>query len=350
VLRGESHNQGRFGKASGPIRGKKVSMIRIELRRALAGIVVALFASSAAHTQPVFPSRSVDLIVPYPPGGVTDIVARSLSHQLQSITGQPFVVENKPGATGIVAANFVKHAAPDGYTLMMGSASQMTVQPALKTTMPFDSETDFAALSLVGTTPYVLLVNAEVPARTMAELIQLLHANPGKYNYSTSGVGSMPHLLGEMFKQMAGVDITHIPYQGNSPATAAAAAGDVQITFDTVISARPFIEAGKIRALGIAASKPIAALPGVPAIASSLPGFIGESWLGLFSRADTPATLIDRLRTIVREAVHSSEFVRQAAAGGFDVPELSVQEVDAFLKADAARWRDVAHKANIVLQ
>jgi len=325
-------------------------MIRINLRRAVASVIVALLASSAAHAQPVFPSRAVDVIVPYPPGGVTDIIARSLSYQLQSITGQPFVVENKAGATGIVAANFVEHAIPDGYTLMMGSASQMTVLPALKANMPFDSERDFTALSLVGTTPYVLLVNAEVPARTTAELIQLLHASPGKYNYSTSGVGSMPHLLGEMFKQMAKVDITHIPYQGNSPATAAAAAGDVQITFDTVISARPFIEAGKIRALGVAASEPIAALPGVPAIASSLPGFIGESWLGLFSQAATPATLIDRLRTIVRQAAHSSEFVRQAAIGGFDVPELSVHEVDAFLKADAERWRDIAHEANIVLQ
>src|ERR1700733_4800851 len=221
-------------------------MASIDLRHVAAIAAATLFASLGAMAQTTFPSRPVDMIVPYPPGGVTDIFARSLSHELQSITGQPFVVENKPGATGVIAANFVKHAAPDGYTIMMGSASQMTVLPALKTNVPFDPETDFVALSMVGTTPYVLLVNDAVPVSTPADLMQLLRANPGKYNYSTSGVGSMPHLLGEMLKQMAKVDITPVAYQGNSPATEALAAGDVQITFDTIVSARPFIEAGKI--------------------------------------------------------------------------------------------------------
>ena len=325
-------------------------MALIDLRHAAAIAAVALIVSSSAQAQTAFPSRAVDMIVPYPPGGVTDIVARSLSHELQSIAGQPFVVENKPGATGIVAANFVKHATPDGYTIMMGSASQMTVLPALKANVPFDPERDFAALAMVGTTPYVLLANSAVPATTTAELIQLLRANPGKYNYSTSGVGSMPHLLGEMFKEMAKVDITPIAYQGNSPATAAAAAGDVQITFDTIVSARPFIEAGKIRALGVAAPEPIAALPGIPTLASTLPGFIGESWLCLFAPAATPASLIDRLRAIIRQAIRSPEFVRNATTGGFDVPDLSIQDVGAFLKADGARWRDIARTANIVLE
>jgi tripartite-type tricarboxylate transporter receptor subunit TctC len=325
-------------------------MIGTALIRVAASAAIAIFPSLGVQAQTVFPSRAVDVIVPYPPGGVTDIVARSLSHELQSVTGQPFVVENKPGATGIVAANIVKHAAPDGYTLMMGSASQMTVLPALKAKIPFDPEKDFTALSLVGTTPYVLLVNAAVSAKTIPELIQLLRAYPGKFNYSTSGVGSMPHLLGEMFKQMAKVDMAHIPYQGNSPATEAVVAGDVQITFDTIISARPFIESGQIRALGVAASKPIAALPGVPTIAGVLQGFTGESWLCLYAPAATPAVLIDRLREIVSRAANSPEFAKTAAIGGFEVPELSVQEVDVFLKDDAARWRDVAHTANIVLE
>jgi tripartite-type tricarboxylate transporter receptor subunit TctC len=325
-------------------------MASIDLRHVAAIAAATLFASLGAMAQTTFPSRPVDMIVPYPPGGVTDIIARSLSHELQSITGQPFVVENKPGATGIVAANFVKHAAPDGYTIMMGSASQMTVLPALKVNVPFDPGTDFVALSMVGTTPYLLLVNDAVPAKTTVELIRLLRANPGKYNYSTSGVGSMPHLLGEMFKQMAKVDITPIAYQGNSPATAAAASGDVQISFDTVVSARPFIEAGKIRALGVAAPEPIPALPGVPTLASTLPGFIGESWLCLFAPAATPASLIDRLRAIIHQGTRSPEFVRNAVTGGFDVPDLSIQDVRAFLKADAARWRDIARTANIVLE
>ncbi len=314
-----------------------------------ASALVVLTAVAAVQAQIAFPSRAVEIIVPYPPGGVTDIIARKLSHELQSVTGQPFVVENKPGATGIIAANILKHATPDGYTLMMGTASQMTVLPAIKANVPFDPEKDFTPLSLVGTTPYLLLVNTAVPAKTIPELIQALRANPRKYNYSTSGVGSMPHLLGEMFKQMANVEMTHVPYQGNSPATAAAAAGDVQITFDTVISARPFIDGGQIRALGVAAPKSIAALPAIPPIASVLPGFSGESWLCLYAPSATPTALIDRLRDIVRQAVLSPEFIKSAETGGFDVPDLSVQQVELFLKADAARWRDVAHGANIVL-
>jgi tripartite-type tricarboxylate transporter receptor subunit TctC len=323
--------------------------IRAALGYVTASALVVLTAVAAVQAQIAFPSRAVEIIVPYPPGGVTDIIARKLAHELQSVTRQPFVVENKPGATGIIAANILKHAAPDGYTLMMGTASQMTVLPAIKANVPFDPEKDFTPLSLVGTTPYLLLVNAAVPAKTIPELIQALRAKPGKYNYSTSGVGSMPHLLGEMFKQMADVEMTHIPYQGNSPATAAAAAGDVQVTFDTVISARPFIDGGQIRALGVAAPKPIAALPAIPPIASVLPGFSGESWLCLYAPSATPAALVDRLREIVRQAVLSPEFVKSAETGGFDVPDLSVQQVDSFLKADAARWREVAHGASIVL-
>jgi tripartite-type tricarboxylate transporter receptor subunit TctC len=233
---------------------------------------------------------------------------------------------------------------------MMGSASQMTVLPALKADIPFDPVMDFTALSLIGTTPYVLLVNQKVPAKTLPELIDLLRANPHKYNYSTSGVGSMPHLLGEMLKQMAKVDMTQIPYQGNSPATTAVAAGDVQITFDTVISARPFIESGQIRPLGVASQQSIEALPSVPPIAGILPGFIGESWLCLYAPAATPAATIARLREIIGQAIRRPEFLKSAATGGFNVPTLSAQEVDAFLKADAARWRDVARTANIVLE
>ena len=328
-------------------------MIETARKSIAAAAALTLFASCAvvvAQAQSVYPTRAVEVIVPYPPGGVTDIIARTLSHELQFTTGQPFVVENKPGATGILAANIVKHAAADGYTLMMGSASQMTVLPALKANLPFNPEKDFTPLSLVGTTPYVLLVNAALPAKTIPELIALLHSNPGKFNFSTSGVGSMPHLLGEMFKQMAKVDMIHIPYQGNSPATVAVAAGEAQITFDTVISARPFISAGKIRALGVAAEKPIAALSDVPTIASVLPGFRGESWLCLYAPAATPAAVTDRLRDIIRQAIVSGNFAKSAATGGFDVPDLSRPQVDAFLKIDADRWRDVAHTAHIALE
>ena len=318
-------------------RGKEVTLSKIVVRGMMLSAMIALLAALPVQAQGTFPSKPVEVIVPYPPGGVTDIIARSLSHALQSITGQAFVIQNKPGATGIVAANLVKHATPDGYTLMMGSTSQMSVLPALKADLPFDPAKDFAVLSLVGTTPYILLVNAEIPAKTIPELIQLMRDSPHKYNYSTSGVGSMPHLLGEMFKQKANVDMVHVPYQGNSPATVAAAAGDVQLTFDTLLSARPFIDSGKLRALGVAALRPIDGLPDVPTIASVLPDFTGESWLCLYTPAAVPSAAIGRLREFIDQAVQQPEFVKNAAVGGFSVPRLTVQQAEAFLKDDAAR-------------
>ena len=320
------------------------------MRSLILSAVIALLAVLPARSQSDFPTRPVEVIVPYSPGGVTDIIARSLSRELQSITGQAFVIENKPGATGIVAANLVKRAMPDGYTLMMGSTSQMSVMPALKTDLPFDPEKDFAVLSLVGTTPYILLVNAKIPAKMIPELIQLMRENPRKFNYSTSGVGSLPHLLGEMFKQKAKVEMTHIPFQGNSLATVAAAAGDVQLTFDTLISARAFIDNGQLRPLGVAALQPINGLPNVPPIASVLPDFNGESWLCLYAPSATPAAVIDRLRELISQAVQQPDFAKNAATGGFSVPHLTVQQALAFLKDDAERWRGVARAANIVLE
>ena len=202
---------------------------------------VTVLMTSATYAQSGFPTRPVTTVVPFAPGGVTDIMTRSLSQELQSITGQPFVVMNKPGGTGSIAAQFVKAAPHDGYTVLIGTGSQMSVLPALKSNTPFDPERDFTAISLLGTTPYVLLVNSSVPAKTLPELIALLQANPGKFNYSTSGFGSLPHLAGEMFKQMAKVEMTHVPYPGNSPATTAAVSGVVQITFDSPISSLPHV-------------------------------------------------------------------------------------------------------------
>jgi tripartite-type tricarboxylate transporter receptor subunit TctC len=208
-----------------------------------------------AHAQSAFPGRPVTAVVPFAAGGVTDIITRSLSQEFQSITGQPLVVMNKPGGTGIIAAQFVKSAPHDGYTVLIGTGSQMSVLPALKPNVPFDAEKDFIPVSLLGTTPYVLLVHSSVPAKTLPELITLLQANPGKFNYSTSGFGSLPHLAGEMFKQMTKVEMTHVPYPGNSPATTAAVSGVVQITFDTPISSLPHVQAGTLRALAVAGDR-----------------------------------------------------------------------------------------------
>ena len=311
---------------------------------------LAGLGAPTAGAQPAFPSRAVTLVVPFAAGGVTDIVSRSLSHELQTLAGQPFVVANKPGATGVVAAQFMKAAAPDGYTAMIGTGSQMSVLPALKSNLPFNAEKDFIAVSLLGTTPYVLLVNASVPAKSVPELIALMKANPGKYNYSTSGFGSLPHLAGELFKQRAHVEMAHIPYQGNSPATTAAVSGVVQITLDSPISSLPHVQAGSLRALAVAGAQPLEVLPGVPTLDSLFPGFRAESWLCLYVAAGTPPAVVARLRELAGRAIQQPQFLRSAQAGGFDVPTLSVEDTAAFLRDDAARWREVGQAAHIVLE
>jgi tripartite-type tricarboxylate transporter receptor subunit TctC len=297
-----------------------------------------------------YPARPVTMVVPFAAGGVTDIMARSLSQELQGITGQPFVVMNKPGATGIIASQFVKAATPDGYTIMIGTGSQMSVLPALKSNVPFDPDKDFVPILLLGTTPYVLLVNPAVPAKTLPELIALMKANPGKFNYSTSGFGSLPHLAGEMFKQMAKVDMTHVPYPGNSPATTAAVSGVVQITFDSPISSLPHVQAGTLRALAVAGTEPVDVLPGVPTMASVLPGFFAESWLCLYVATATPEPIITKLRAVTAQALRQPQFMRSAQHGGFFIPKTSNNDIAKFLKEDAARWRDVGRSANIVLE
>ena len=312
--------------------------------------MATLAALSPARAQTDFPRRAVTVVVPFPPGGVTDIIARELSRELQLITGKPFPVDNKAGATGIVGANFVRAAAPDGYTILVGTASQMSVLPAMTPKLPFDPDADFVPIALLGTTPYLLLVNPAVPATSLSELVTLMKASSRKFNYASSGIGSLPHLLGEMFKQMAKVDMVHVPYKGNSPGTAAALSGEVQITFDTAMSTMPFIQAGKLRALGVTSVKPSAVLPDVPPIATVLPGYRGESWLCLYAPAKTPAPIVARLREIVQQAIRQPQFVKKAAAGGFEAPTVAPGDLRAFLKSDLARWHAVGRDAKIVLE
>jgi tripartite-type tricarboxylate transporter receptor subunit TctC len=321
-----------------------------EMGHLIGAATLTVLMTLATYAQSGFPARPVTTVVPFAPGGVTDIVARSLSQELQGITGQPFVVMNKPGGTGIVAAQFVKAAPHDGYTVLIGTGSQMSVLPALKSNMPFDAETDFTAISLLGTTPYVLLVNSSVPAKTLPELIALLQASPGKFNYSTSGFGSLPHLAGEMFKQRAKVDMTHVPYPGNSPATTAAVSGVVEITLDSPLSSLPHVQAGTLRALAVATAHPVDAFLGIPTIDSVLPGFLAESWLCLYVAAGTPAAIVERLREMTDQAIRRPQFLKTAQTGGFDVPRLSPEEMLTFLRNDAARWREVAKSANIVVE
>lgn len=307
-----------------------------------------LFAT-LAQARTTYPIRPVTLLVPFPAGSGADVVARIAAKGLETKAGQPVIVVNRPGATGVIAAESVKHAAPDGYTLLIGTNATMAVYWALKTKPAFDTLKDFVAVTPIASTYYLLLVNPEVPATTIAQFVDYLKANPGKLNYGSGGVGGTPHLLGEWFKQTTGTDMRHIPYQGTGPATQATVAGEVQATFDQLI-AMNFVRQGQLRALGTTSPTASPLAPGVVPIAQTLPGFEASSWLGLFAPARTPDAVVARLRSYWAAASRRSDVVT-ALKRAANTPMLMPQdEFVRLIKTEAERWSGIGRKAHIVVE
>lgn len=296
-----------------------------------------------------YPTRPVNLVVAFPAGSGADVIARIVGKGLEIVSGQPFIVNNRPGATGSIAVDTVKRAAPDGYTVLVGTGATMSAYWALKSKPPFDTLNDFVPVTPISFTYYLLLVNPSVPAKTVPEFIAYLKANPGRLNYGSGGVGGVPHLLAELFKQASGTDMRHIPYQGTSPATNGTIAGDVQVTFDQV-QAINFVNGGLLRALGVTSLKPSPFAPSIPPIADTLPGYEGSSWLGLFVPAGTPAPVVEKLHTFWTQAVALPE-VKQGLETAANTPLVtSSEDFTKFIKSEADRWREVGRKANIVLE
>jgi tripartite-type tricarboxylate transporter receptor subunit TctC len=272
-------------------------------------VACALFACSAAIAQPAaFPSRAVTVVVPFPPGGGTDIGARIVAQKLSAKWGQPVVIENRGGAAGQVGAEFVAKARPDGYTLLVGNIGTQSINPALYKKMPYDPDKAFAPISLIAELPLAMMVNPRVAAKTPKEFIALAKSEPGILNYSSSGAGGAPHLAAEMFKEATGTYIVHVPYRGGGPAVGDLLAGHVQLSFMTVLEASGNIKAGKLRALAVTSSKRVSALPDIPTLAESgLPGFNSISWIGLLAPAGTPREIVERISADVREVLASEE-------------------------------------------
>ncbi len=321
-------------------------------RRAVAAGLAALpFASllqpSQARAQAGYPDKPVTIIVPFGAGGTTDLLGRILAERLSARMGQRFVVENKAGAGGNIGANQVAKAAKDGYTLGMGTVSTHAINPNVYRNMPYDHVRDFAPIALVASVPNLLMVNNAVPARTVPELIAYLKANPGKVNFASSGAGTSTHMAGELFKLMAGVDITHVPYRSSAQVTQDLISGQVQMTFDNITIAWPQVQAGNIRALATATPARIAAAPDLPTIAEFLPGFAATSWHGFFAPAGTPQPILDRLSTEVMAILRLPEVVKQLSDVGVTAVGSTQAEFAAHIAAETARWADVATKANV---
>jgi tripartite-type tricarboxylate transporter receptor subunit TctC len=273
------------------------------MKRLLSATLLSLAAASA-FAQGAWPSRSVTLVVPFPPGGGTDTGARIVAEQLSKKWGQPVLVDNKGGAAGQIGADVVAKARPDGYTILMGNIGTQAINPSLYPKMPYDPDKAFAPIALVAELPLAMMVNPNVPATTVKEFIALAKAQPGKLSYSSSGAGGGPHLAAEMFKDATGSYILHVPYRGGGPAIGDLLAGHVQLSFMTVLEASGHIKAGKLRALAVTSDKRVSALPEVPTLAeAAVPGFNSISWIGLLAPAGTPRDIVDRISADVREIV-----------------------------------------------
>jgi len=305
---------------------------------ALAGLL-ALAAVTSVAAAADYPDRPVTLVVGFPPGGASDILARILTDKLGKLLGQPFIVDNRPGAGGNVAGEIVAHAAPDGYTLLLGNNAILATNLTLYSKINFDPERDFAPITLVGTQANVLVVNNNVPAHSLAELIALAKANPGKLNFASSGYGLAAHLAGELFKAQAHIDIVHVPYKGSAPALEDVIAGQDQMMFATASGVMGFLKNGQVRALAVTTLKRTAILPDIPTMdEAGLPGFEATTWHGLVAPAGTPPAVIDTLHRAVVETLKDPDVRQKLAALGVDIAPDSPDEFAAYIKAEIPKW------------
>ena len=300
--------------------------------------LVALLLAAAARAAPAgagaqaYPSRPVKLVVPFPPGGSLDITGRLIAQRLTDMWGQAVVVENKPGAGGNIGADFVAKAAPDGYTILLGALSTHAVNPNLYAKMPYDAVRDFAPITLIATTPNVLVVNAATPVGNVREFIAWTKANPGKLAFGSGSNGSAGHLAGELYKVDTGTDAVHIPFKGGAPATQALLAGDTQFMFDNLANAMAQVKAGKLKALAVTTAERSTLVPELPTMAEAgLPGFDISTWYGLFAPAGTPAAIVAKWNTDVTRILNSPDVRAKLMADGAepapDTPEQFAQMI-----------------------
>ena len=310
-------------------------------------LAIALVFSAGAALAQSYPNKAVRVIVPFPAGGSTDIVGRTVAQKLSELWGQPVVVDNRAGGGTVIGTDIVAKAAPDGYTLLVTPAP-FTINPSLRSKLPYDALADFAPITLINTTPLVLVVNPGVPARSVKDLIALAKARPGQLNFGSSGTGGSNHLAGELFNAMAGVKIVHIPYKGNAPALIDLAGGHVDLIFNGLTSALPLIKSGKLRALAVTSLQRSAALPDAPTLDEvALKGFVAVAWNGLGAPANTPRDVIAKINTDVVRIVSSPELKERLKAEGSDPVGSTTGQYAAFLRDEIAKWAKVIKFAKV---
>ncbi len=308
----------------------------------LAGVV------SVGPAQAEFPERSVTLVVPFAAGGSTDVVARVIAERMSADLGQQVVVQNVGGAGGSLGAGNVARAEPDGYTILMGTVATHALNPLILKNKPYDAETDFAPVSLLVVVPNVLVVNPQLPAKDVKELLALLKADPEKYSYASSGNGTPLHLSGELFNAMAGVKMQHVPYKGSGPALTDVIGNQVPIMFDNLPSSSGHIKAGTLRALAVTTAERAPSFPDVPTMAEAgIPGYETYTWNALFAPKDTPKDVVDRLNASAKVAMADPAVVERMKEFSATVVASSPEELAAHVKAEMAKWTPVVRDANV---
>lgn len=321
----------------------------IVLARSLVTVfILGGIAVSPLCAQP-YPSRPIRLVVGVPPGGTTDIVARVVGQKLGERMGQPVIVENRGGAGGNIGADLVAKSPPDGYTLFLAAIGTMAINQNLYKDMPFDTLRDFAPVSQLTSMPQVMLVHPSVPAQTVQEFVRFAKSRPGQLNFASGGTGTATHLAGELFKNLAGVDLAHVPYKGNGPAMADLLAGRMSVMFDQIVTGLPHVRSGKLRALGVTTSKRSAAAPDIPTIAESgLPGYDVTTWHGLVAPVGTPVAIVNRLHDETEAALRSDDVQQRFAANGAVPVSSTPEQFGAFMRAEIRKWSETLKASGAV--
>jgi tripartite-type tricarboxylate transporter receptor subunit TctC len=303
--------------------------------------LLVVFLFSLPVLAQTYPAKPIRILVPFPVGGIADLYSRLIGNRWSESWGQPVVVENRTGAGGNIAAEMVAKAAPDGYTLVMGSIGTHAVNVSLFSKLPYDPVRDFAPIALAVDAEGLLAVHPSVPARNVAELIAYARSKPSELTYASAGAGTASHLAGELFKAMAGVDMLHVPYKGNVPAITDLLAGQTALIFATMPTVLPYTKVGKLRALATTGNARAAATPELPTVAETLPGFVVNNWVGLFAPAGTPLEIINRLNTETQKFMQSKEITLRLASEGARFVPMTPDQFGAFVKSEIAKWAPV---------
>ena len=315
------------------------------VRRSLVGAIAAATLPPHAARAQGYPARTIRIVVPYPPGGPTDVLARIVASRLPDALGQQVVLDNKPGASGMIGAEIVAKAAPDGYTLL-ANASVHVINPGLYPTMPFDAIADFVPVTLLATVPLILVVNNDLPVKSVRELIAYAKANPARLNFASSGNAAAPHLAGESFKLAAGVAMQHVPYKGSAPAITDLIGGQVQLMFDSMPSAMPHVKAGKIRPLAVTTARRVAAVPDLPTVAEAgVPGYDISTWYGIWAPRGTPRDIALRLQFEIAKVLRLPEVRERFAGLGAEPVGNTPDEFAAYCRSELDKWARVVRES-----